>query len=153
MLCTTGLLAERLTNFGLLQEAEAILVRAHEVAARVHGANAEIVHAVRMPLASLLGTMRKFSEAIKLFREELAHAKAKHGATSPLTLMTQSNLASALSNDQQYASAEPLLREMLVHQRRVCGKEDINTLITVSTVAATRDTREYLCCYRSWCTL
>ena len=137
---------------GQLQEALAVLVRAYEVAARVHGANAEIVHTIRMPLASLLGTMRKFNEAIKLFREELAHAKAKYGATNPLTLLTQSNLASALSNDKQYASAEPLLREMLLHQRRVSGKEDINTLITVSTVAA-RAVQKHLCCYRSWSTL
>jgi len=69
---------------GLLQEALAVLVRAYEVAAPVHGANAEIVHTIRMPLASLLGTMRKFNEAIKLFREELAHTKAKYGATNPL---------------------------------------------------------------------
>ena len=128
---TTVLLGESLTGCGLLQEADVTLSRVHAVAVRAHGKEHDTTQSSKMALARLLGTMRRFNEAIKLFREHLTYSKAKYGATHPLTMITQSNLASALSNDKQYASAEPLLREMLVHQRRVAGKDDINTLLTV----------------------
>ncbi len=109
-------------------EAEALLVPAHDAMIRDQGPTDHNTIVYGEYLASVYESQERYAEAEPLRRRLRADLKAAVGESHPKTVMAIGAVAEVLRNEKKYAEAEQIQRECLDRSRELLGPRHAVTL-------------------------